>query len=65
MSLKDIEKTHDVITNYSVKCKCSHSMYMPVYVKFKICGYCGRKVYRNKQEEFKDKIKGAMRNVNS
>ena len=43
-------------TNHKVKCKCSHSVFMPYGTDKKICSYCGNYVYRNKEIEFKEKL---------
>ena len=43
-------------TFFKIKCKCSHSVFMPYGVDKKICSHCGNYVYKNKQIEFKDKL---------
>ena len=40
-----------------IKCKCGHRVVVPMWVDKKICSWCGKYVYRNKKEEFKDKVK--------
>lgn len=42
----------DVYDTCRVKCKCSHSLFIPLYLKSMRCNYCGRTVY-NKKEQFK------------
>ena len=44
-----------------VKCKCGHSHFMPVFLPHKICNWCGKIVFRNKQEEFKYKLEHEMK----
>lgn len=43
-------------SNYKVKCKCSHSVFMPYGTDKAICNHCGNYVYKNKQIEFKEKL---------
>lgn len=40
---------------YKVKCKCGHTLSF-ISNHFTICNHCGRKVWPNKQSEFKDKL---------
>lgn len=56
LSLKLQAKLDDAKTDLRVYCKCGHSIFMPIYLKHTICRYCGSKVYRNKKEEFKEKM---------
>ena len=49
-------KLWDVITNNKVECKCGHKVFIPHYVNKTYCTWCHRTVYRNEQEEFKDKL---------
>lgn len=42
----------DVYDYCRVKCTCSHSIFIPVYVKSMRCNYCG-KINYNKKEQFK------------
>lgn len=46
---------------YKVRCKCSHTMYMPYNVNKVVCNYCGNFVYKNKREEFKDTLKKVLK----
>jgi ribosomal protein S27AE len=48
-------------TDNRVKCKCGHSHFMPVFLQYKICGWCGNIVFRNENEEFKYKLKRQIR----
>ena len=49
----------DVYDFCRVKCSCSHSIFIPVYVKKVVCNHCGEIVY-NKREQFKMKLKEVM-----
>ena len=35
---------------------CGHTNSMPIQLNSKICGWCGKKIYRTKEAEFKDKF---------
>lgn len=51
----------DTITNNRVICKCGHSIFMPHYVTKRLCSWCNRWVYRNKEIEFKEKLQNQLR----
>ncbi len=55
----DREKLLDKLAEYKVKCKCGHVIVM-LNKKVKVCWWCGRKVYFDKKEEFKDKLKNEI-----
>lgn len=55
------DKRYDVITDNSVICKCGHSVFIPSYVTKRLCGWCNRWVYRNKEIEFKEKLQNQLR----
>lgn len=46
----------DALSEYKVKCKCGHVLTI-IKVPYKLCNWCGRKVYRSKKDEFKDKLR--------
>ena len=39
------------------KCKCGHSVIIPAWVDKQLCSWCGNYVYKDKKDEFKNKIK--------
>ena len=51
MTYKNLEKKRNFITNNTIKCKCGHSLFFQRDMM--ICTWCGRFVFKNKQEEFK------------
>lgn len=61
MSYTKDTKMLKMYTDNRVKCKCGHSHFMPVFVPYKICGWCGERVFRNEKEEFKYKLEHQMR----
>ena len=44
-------------------CKCGHSLIIPAWIDRQICDYCGNYVYKNKETEFRYKLKGAINNA--
>lgn len=56
----NIEKFLCEISKFKVKCKCGHVLVL-INRKSEICGWCGRKVYRSKKDEFEDKLKKVIK----
>lgn len=46
------DKQYDSYQKEIVKCKCSHSIFLPYYNPVKICSHCGRIVYKNEKAKF-------------
>lgn len=44
------------LSEHKVKCKCGHVIII-IDLPYKICDWCGRKIYRSKKDEFKDKLR--------
>lgn len=49
------EILESILSNYKVKCRCGHTLIIVGKPKV-ICNHCGYYVYKNKQEEFKDRM---------
>lgn len=47
----------DKIANYTIKCKCGHSVIFPNKEDRIICSWCGHYVYKNDKAKFKYKLK--------
>ena len=58
MTLKEIEKYHDKMQDFTYKCKCGHGVVISPKKAKELCKYCGNYVYRNQKEEFIDKLGG-------
>lgn len=61
METKNFLKTRKIdseLTSFKKYCKCGHSMVIvPTSKKNKVmCTWCGAWIYKNKLEEFKDKM---------
>lgn len=52
-TMRELEKTKRY-------CKCGHSLIMPIWVDKQLCDWCGNYVYKDKETEFKYKLKGAI-----
>lgn len=61
-SYKEIEKEDHVFADYKVKCKCSHVVIMPYRHKKVLCDFCGCYIYRDKKDEFKDRLREKLKN---
>lgn len=60
---KEITKKKDYHTKNRVKCKCGNSLTIPKLVEKKLCSWCGYWVYRDKQVEFREKMKKELKSV--
>lgn len=58
------QKLADVLSKITVYCKCGHTNYIPSYKSKIICNWCGRSVYKNNYEEFKEKLTVKLRKEN-
>lgn len=62
MGLKRDVRLLEAYAEIRVYCNnCGHTLHIPNPLNYKICTWCGTKVYRNKQTEFMDKLKKAQR----
>jgi len=53
---QDDTKMFDMYAKNRYSCKCGHRVLILNKDK-KICSWCGRYVYKDKKQEFKDKLK--------
>ncbi len=62
MGFEKSKKYENEIHKITKVCKCNNRIhFMNINQDCKICEICGRKVFRNKQAEFRDKIKQKMK----
>lgn len=61
LTFSQVVRRHDKFQDYMVKCKCSHTILFTGYKDRLLCRYCGRYVYRNKNAEFKYKMKEKLK----
>lgn len=59
----DLIKLADVYTDYTIKCNCGHSVFVPASISKEICNWCGQTVYNTndlgKKQKFYDEFKRA------
>lgn len=52
----DNKKLLQEIERLKCQCKCGHTVYIENGKRRVLCGWCNRWIYKNKKEEFKDKL---------
>lgn len=62
---KEMQKYTNELAKYKVKCKCGHPrIVLPEHINpkgYEICDWCGKRVYRDKEREKRDRFKEEMR----
>ena len=53
----EMEKMFETYNKETFKCSCGHSVAIPYNMGKRLCTYCGKYVFRDKQEEFKYRLK--------
>lgn len=56
MGYKKQDKYFEELQNHTYKCICGHTMVITNKTKKAICSHCYRTVYKNKKDEFMDRI---------
>lgn len=56
------EKIAIETSKHKYPCKCGHKQIIPYQSDYTICGWCGRKITKDKQSHFKDKVRQLMNN---
>lgn len=64
LTKKNIEKLDKSITDCTIKCKCGHSIVITPRTEKTLCKHCGYYVFRNKEDEFKFRLKEMLNRVN-
>lgn len=61
MTYKEMDKYEDELQKFMYMCPCGHKT-MIRYDEIKaLCSWCGNYVYKNKKEEFKDRMRGKLK----
>lgn len=53
---KELVKREKIATEYSVKCKCGHSILIANRYNKLVCSWCGAMVFKTPQDEFKYRL---------
>ena len=61
MSYKDLEKYNEEIYSHKRQCSCGHKVFIHPKRSKALCSWCGHYVYKDKKEEFKNKLLGEIR----
>jgi hypothetical protein len=56
MNYKEMDKYFSAIQDNTYTCHCGHRVPISNDLKYRICSWCYRKVYKNKKDEFIDKL---------
>ena len=56
LSNKEIMKLEDTRADVKVKCKCGHVMIVPPRKDKVVCTWCGKYVFKSKEDEFKFRL---------
>ena len=60
-SYKDDTKIFNMYAKYKKKCSCGHSVVINPSRDKIVCNYCGKFVFRSKEDEFKYRIKEKLK----
>lgn len=55
------QRIADELEKVKMECPCGHRVIVPIRVGKALCSWCGHYVYRDKQLEFKEKMKEQMK----
>ena len=62
MTFKQLDKFMDKLQDYTYTCSCGHRIVIGGGKSKEICYWCGRYVYKDKKEEFKERLEYARKN---
>lgn len=60
-AMENIKKIHNERTANTYKCQCGHSVVMRPSETKTLCYWCNKWVFKNKEEEFKYRLKEKMK----
>lgn len=63
LKLEEIKKYSEIIAKSKIKCMCGHSIAIPPHLDKVLCRWCGNYVFKNKELEFKYRLKEMINNV--
>lgn len=62
---KEYQRVSDEYDKVKYECSCGHKIVIPKWVNKQNCDWCGRYVFKTKQDEFKYRLEERMRRVNN
>ena len=62
LSRKEFERLSDEYNKVKYQCKCGHKVIIPYWRDKALCTWCNHYVYKDKQVEFKEKMKEKLKN---
>lgn len=54
LNQRQMSKYFDAIQEQMKTCKCGHRVFVENKYKYRICTWCGSRVYKDEREKFKD-----------
>ena len=61
LSFKEVETLHEYFQTNKITCKCGHRVFVTKEKGRIICSWCGNYVYRDKKQEFRERLEHARR----
>ena len=65
--MKHLDDVSKIMSEYNstikVKCKCGHSIIIPVWVNYRVCSYCGKRIRNNTKAWFKYQFKKKAKEI--
>ena len=55
------ERVSNEYERIKYSCKCGHKVVIPFFAKRNLCSWCGHWVYRDKKDEFKDRLTSQLK----
>ena len=61
LTVKEYERMQDEYNKVKYECRCGHKVIIPKWVDKQICGWCGKYVFKSKEDEFKYRMKEVLK----
>ena len=60
-TVKEYRRMTEEYDKVLYRCKCGHRVVIPYWVEKQVCDWCGRYVFKTKEDEFKYRLKERLR----
>lgn len=60
LTYREMEKYNDELQKHLYMCKCGHKTMIRFDEIKALCSWCGNYVYKDKKDEFKDRMRGKL-----